>query len=1104
MPPFVSRKRRLSTPSSELPTSKKAKKPDLSSATNSPAISSSVQEKKEFLDSLAPSDEDSSLSDASSSDFEDVLPAKKQKVSHDGSEDDEVDWEDALASGVSAPITPGPEPTGNLELTLTARDVPAYGFEGDKKKGPSKIEKRIRVVTHCMHVQFLMFHNAVRNAWASDKETQRILVEGLPQKVKDRVEDWRAACGHKVKPKVATEDRKGKGRQTNGRKTKDVRSQRDWGPPAERLEAGAPDLSHGDPTITLLRKLAAYWRKAFTITAPGLRKQGYKPVRSLEEEISSFYKDKHNHEDHGERIATLKEFRAAARLLEGSRDVGAQLFAALIRGLGIESRLVASLQPVGFGWSKAEEAPQKKKTSESGSHGEPDETMESGIEKSGTHDGRDGTRSKTKPTSEKTKTANEKPRPSQKSGRGGKDMPIDLSDTSELSDVASIESPSDAESIIDVTPAFRKKLNKRYDRDLVFPIYWTEVISPISHQVYPVDPMVLPTAVAVTAEQLSTFEPRGAKAEKAKQVMAYVIAHSSDGTAKDVTVRYLRKHIWPGKTKSYRMPIEKVPVYNKRGKIKRYEEFDWFKTVMSGYTRHAQLRTPADDIEDEKDLKPVKVEKKAMKEGEETLQGYKQSAEFVLERHLRREEALLEGAKPVKTFTLGKGDKEKEEPVFLRKDVVVCKTEESWHKEGRQVKPDEVALKHVPVRAVTITRKREMEDMTRRNDGVKPTQGLYSKVQTEWIIPPPIEDGVIPKNKYGNMDCFVPSMVPKGAVHVPLRGTVRVCKKLGIDYAEAVTGFEFGNKMAVPVCQGVIVAAENENALIDAWEREEEIRRMKEDEKRAKLILGTWRKFLMGLRIVERVKEEYGEDLGGDEKDSINPFTNPQKFRQPDKSQPQVVHDVAETNDQGGGFLREGEEEDLPVEGEFEVVDPSNNLAREEVGGGFLSDAEDDILEINVENSSAAREEQKRSTAGIKQKKPTRNNVTNGYDGTMDTDDDSSTLSTPSLASESSGDDMDSDFTRKPPRTNGKSNITTPRTQPRRSRVANSANHTRSRYFEHETVSASDEDDHVEEGPKARRKRGRPAGTAKGSGSKAGKGEIGEKKRGRGRPRKTI
>ena len=170
-------------------------------------------------------------------------------------------------------------------------------------------------------------------------------------------------------------------------------------------------------------------------------------------------------------------------------------------------------------------------------------------------------------------------------------------------------------------------------------------------------------------------------------MFGYVVAYSSDGTAKDVTTRYLKRHMWPGRTKGVRIQAEKVPVYNRRGKVEHYENYDWFKTVMSGYSRTAGMRTVVDDIEEAKDLKAVRPEKKEPKANHETLQGFKNSADYVLERHLRREEALRPGSTPVKTFTTGKGEKLKEEPVYRRKDVEICRTGESWHKEGRAVKP---------------------------------------------------------------------------------------------------------------------------------------------------------------------------------------------------------------------------------------------------------------------------------------------------------------------------------------------------------------------------------------------------------------------------------
>ena len=934
MPPFLPRRNRESTPPHSSPPSKKrgsTKKPTLFDTADRSTPAKSIDDNKRFIDSLNASDNSSSLSEPDSSDFEDVLPSKKVKTSHEESEDDEVRWEDALQPSTGIPATSSAV-AGDLELTLTkGMNMGSLTDPHDTKKGPTKIERQVRVATHCMHVQFLMWHNWSRSAWANDKEVQKILVGKLDDVRKKAVEDWKRRAGldlveEKETPK-ANGKAKGRGRPKKGAKKEDARNQRDWGNPAVRLESGKADLSSGDPIIKLLETLAAWWKKNFRISAPGLRKIGYKPLKDLQDDLASFQNDSHNPEEHGEKIDGVGEFQACAKKLEGSRDVGAQLFTALVRGLGIEARLVASLQPVGFGWNKVEEAHPKKPGAKPESEGESDV---SSSEETGGFLPKVKPKKPAKQKETLQKSLQKPPRKLDEKApksvlfhrrptRGAKAAaPIELSDdSSELSDPPE-QSESEA-SVIDVTPArVIRKPNARYDRDMPVPNYWTEVIAPSSQQIIPVDSVVNQKVVLKDEDKFASFEPRGKKAEKAKQVFAYIIAFSSDGTAKDVTTRYLKRYVWPGKTKGMRMPIEKVPVYNRRGKVKRYEQYDWFKTIISGYRRPDHLRLPIDDVEDATDLKPVKPEKKPATEGAETLQGYKQSAEYVLERHLRREEALVPTAKPVKTFTHGKGDIAQEDPVYRRKDVVACKTAESWHKEGRQIKPAMQPMKKVPVRAVTLTRKLEIEQ-TERETGEKATQGMYSKAQTEYIIPLPIENGVIPKNAYGNIDCFVDSMVPEGAAHVPYRGTVRVCKRLGIDYAEAVTGFEFGNKRAVPVTQGVVVAEENAEMVLEELQKDEKEKRIKEEGKREKVALSTWRKLLMGLRIVERVREEYGNDVSGG-KDEVNPFTNRSR--------------IGKGKDEDKGSDNDSKVADIEM-GKV-VLEEDGEDEDEEMGGGFL------------------------------------------------------------------------------------------------------------------------------------------------------------------------
>lgn len=998
MPPFVARKRsRSASPRREADQqppakrkaaskakpqtqTKSAKKKTLFEEADEKFDSGSLADTKAFLSKIDDDDDDEDLSDVDSDDFEDVQlhkhhkakgKVKAAKAAQETDGESEMDWEEVHthAQDSSAISTKPPSVSGDLELTLNALPSASRSTLPTSKKGPSKIERQVRVSTHTLHVMALLFHNHVRNVWINDEALQKNVLSSLTPPIQKEIDRWKTACGDLLGEEKAAEHRAEKDKrkeQEKSAKLKTHKGQRDWGNKADHANEGTPNISRGDPTARLLKTLCAFWRKRFTVTAPGIKKQGYKDVKRLEEDVKAHRENPEDEEQFGEKVKGLKEFRELAKRCEGSRDIGAQLFTALLRASGIEARLVANLQPVGFGWSKSEEAKPKKENGDNDS-GESDEELdaEQVEEKLPTK------KASTPPELKKLRKSMQpiSPRAKRKAPRRGGSLadPVKLDDeSSELSDVPG----SDAESVIDVTPAKSKKSTKRYDRDLPFPTYWTEVLSPISDTWIPVEPVILNT-VANTPDLLVAFEPRGAKADRAKQVLAYTMAYSSDLTAKDVTVRYLKRHLWPGKTKGVRIGPEKVPIYNKRGKVLRTEIYDWFAASIKPYLRHPAKYTTADRIEDSTDLVAVHPVRDTAKSTDEdapmTLQSLKSSATYVLARHLRREEALLPEAKPVKEFSSGKGDKIVTEPVYLRTSVVACKTIESWHKEGRQVLPAMQPLKHVPIRAVTLIRKREIEEMERET-GEKAKQALYARHQTEWIVPPPIENGRIPKNAFGNMDVYVPTMVPQGAVHLPYKGMARVCKKLGVEFAEACTGFEFGNKRAVPVLTGVVVANENRDLVVDAWRAEEKEKRKKEIEKREKLALQWWKKMMRGLLVVERVRKEYGDGAAAESHVAEELKKKTRGGKGAGKAAPvkqatgkkaeSVVDLTSELGDAdargfdetegGGGFFPEGMDVELVNNGQRVADDEEDEVGG---GGGFI--LEDDSIESTKASTPA-------------------------------------------------------------------------------------------------------------------------------------------------------
>ncbi|CAF3510865.1 unnamed protein product [Fusarium graminearum] len=894
MPPLVPRKRLRESPPPGQGRATKAAKENSDASRRKATLyddldASATPNSNSVLHGFDNDDDDgSSLTSLSDDEFEDVVPSKKPQGNDDDSGDDEdIEFEDVAAP--LAPLPDAPVTSGDLELTLT-RDTRISLTNAFDRKGPSKRERKVRHASHCVHVMLLLWHNATRNSWLCDPEVQATMISHLTPRLWDEVDRWRRNSGLEKKPspkKPIKDNTKSKGK---GKKVPDRRS-RDWGVEAERLEQGAVDMSHGDPLFRLMQSLSAWWKQRFRITAPGLRKWGYMSLERLDRLTKAQKAEPHDPEQFGERISDLEGLRHCARICEGSRDVGAQLFTALLRGLGLEARMVTNLPCLGFGWNKLEEAEPEKSDSTNQTKATPDKKTETTKKTAATTK-----KQSSKKTIQAAKNTTRKAKSKPKVASDSEDLELEYKDT-------------DDESVVDMEVTPRKISTKKYDADMDFPHYWTEVLSPVTNKYLPVDAIVK-NVVGTNRDLIESLEPRGAKADKARQIMAYIIGYSQDGTAKDVTVRYLKRNMLPGRTKGVRMTPEKVPVYNRHGKIKRYDQFDWFKTAISGYRRGSKNHpiTEIDEAEEATDLKPAKPEKKEVKEGQETLQYYKQSKEFVLERHLKREEALNPEAKPAKVFkNKGKGGKVEEEDVFLRSDVLNVKSAETWHKQGRAPKPGEQPLKKVPYRAATLNRKREIMEAEAAT-GAKVLQSLYSWDQTEWIIPPPIKDGVIPKNDYGNIDLFAEHMCPKGAVHVPFRGAIRVCKKLQIDYAEAVVDFEFGHRMAVPVIQGVVIAEENHDMVMVELEKDEAERARKEDEKRRKKALAQWRRFLMGMRIAERIRQEYGEIT-----DDISVFGHARDSAHSKK--PPSVPD----EDMAGGFLPEGYEEEVEEDQEVPV-----------------------------------------------------------------------------------------------------------------------------------------------------------------------------------------
>jgi xeroderma pigmentosum group C-complementing protein len=81
----------------------------------------------------------------------------------------------------------------------------------------------------------------------------------------------------------------------------------------------------------------------------------------------------------------------------------------------------------------------------------------------------------------------------------------------------------------------------------------------------------------------------------------------------------------------------------------------------------------------------------------------------------------------------------------------------------------------------------------------------------------------------------------------------RAARIVGIDYADALTGFEFRGRHGTAVLKGVVVAVEYREAIEAVIEGFRDEQAQAEEEIRTLAALRMWKRFLLGLRIKERV-----------------------------------------------------------------------------------------------------------------------------------------------------------------------------------------------------------------------------------------------------------
>ncbi|XP_066470301.1 DNA repair protein complementing XP-C cells isoform X2 [Tiliqua scincoides] len=225
---------------------------------------------------------------------------------------------------------------------------------------------------------------------------------------------------------------------------------------------------------------------------------------------------------------------------------------------------------------------------------------------------------------------------------------------------------------------------------------------------------------------------------------------------------------------------------------------------------------------------------------------YKNHPLYALKRHILKYQAIYPETAAILGYCRG-------EAVYSRDCIHTLHSKDTWLKQARVVRVGEVPFKMVKGYSNQARRARMAEPANREKKDL-PLYGLW---QTEVYQPPVAVDGKVPRNEFGNVYLFQPSMLPVGCVQLNLPNLHRVARKLDIDCVPAVTGFDFHAGYSHPVTEGYVVCEEYKEVLVEAWANEEAEREKKEREKREKRVLGNWKLMVKGLLIKERLKERY-------------------------------------------------------------------------------------------------------------------------------------------------------------------------------------------------------------------------------------------------------
>ena len=699
-----------------------------------------------------------------SGDFEDIDLGVREPPSDASSAESEDFEEISLDTGHSYQFDEQSNNGSAAEadaLTIQIRAPEEEDFEISKTgKGRSKVnfvskeERRRRVQIHKKYIALMLIHLILRNRWCNAKDIGKKL---------------KRACVTTQTQQLLTYDSK-----------------------------NSPLLG-SRKLLDALKKIMAIYSEKFRITVQGLVRKDWQELGVIQEA----------------EVVTKNLFKKLVSNYRGSRDVAAQGFVTLLRALGLNARLVFSLQP-------------------------PDYTIIT---------------SPTKLLEEHTK-----------------------------SNVQFMDSP--------------------------YPIFWVEVYDKYKNSWISIDPIVMKIIETCPKRKKSSFEP---PATDERNLLHYALAIDKVGRVRDVTRRYCINY--------------NAKTIRKRISFRSTEDEDWYENLLQAANR-GKKRSVCDIYEIKE------FHERDLAEGmPNNLQGFKNHPLYALESQLRQNEVISPKDKSSVCGTFRIKSSGKLVDVYKRSCVKRLRSAKAWYMRGRILKIGAMPMKTKFSGVGNGGVGGGGHNVAHENNTDDEEVRLYAESQTKLYIPKIESEDRIPKNAYGNVDVYTESMIPENCCLIRISDTVslkllqKTAQFLGIDYAKAITSFDFTQRSKggarTPNAKegGIVVLKTHEEATrvaVDFMIEMEEYERKMQVEENA---LKNWRFFLLKLRLQNRLNKSHG--VINDDSDTIQ-FASPEKKRGEEFKGKEVEEE--EEEDEADGEEEEEEVEEGYFDGGFVVDDHAIGL----------------------------------------------------------------------------------------------------------------------------------------------------------------------------------